>query len=170
MTEARDSLTDRLARGAVRAARTRPTPSARDVRVAVALASALALGPLLTIVGANLLRAGVEDENRVFDARLRVRLAPQTAHADAATILRDAVRQPTMTVTLEHLAGALPDDARLVSAARDAQGRLLFEVSTTDPDALRGALRERPYFAGMRETGQRRTADARLVVTLRSAG
>lgn len=170
MTEARDSLTDRLSRGAVRVARKRPTLSARDARVAAALAGAVALGPLLTIVGANLLRADVEAENRVLEARLRVRLAPQTAHADAATVLRDAVRRPAMSVTLEQLARALPDDARLVSAARDAQGRLLFEVSTTDPDALRGALRGQPGFAAMRETGQRRTADARVVVTLRSVG
>lgn len=170
MTEARDSLTDRLARGAVRVARKRPTLSARDARVAAALAGAVALGPLLTIVGANLLRAGVEAENVARDARLRVRLAPQTAHADAATVLRDAVRRPTLTVTLDQLASALPDDARLVSAARDAQGRMLFEVSTTDPDALRGALRGQPVFAAMRETGQRRTGDARVVVTLRSAG
>lgn len=170
MTEARDSLTDRLARGAVRAARNRPTLSARDARVAAALAGAVALGPLLTIVGANLMRVGVEAENRVLDARLRVRLAPQNAHADAATILRDAVRQPAMSVALEQLASALPDDARLVLATRDAQGRLLFEVSTTDPDALRGTLRGQPVFAAMRETGQRRTGDARVVVTLRSAG
>lgn len=170
MTEARDSLTDRLARGAVRAARVRPTLTARDARVAAALAGAVALGSLLTIVGANLLHAGVKAETRVLDAQLRARLAPLAAHADAATVLRDAVRQPTLTVTLEQLAGALPEDARLVSAARDTQGRLQFEVSTTDPDALRGALRGQPVFAGMRETGQRRTADARVVVTLRSAG
>lgn len=170
MTDARDSLTDRLARAVVRAARIRPRLSARDARVAAALAGAIALGPLLTIVGANLLRAGVEAENRMLDARVGTRLAPQAAHADAAMILRGAMRQPTITAMLEQLARALPEDARLVSAARDAQGRLLFELSTTDPDALRGALREQPVLAGMRETGQRRTGDARVIVTLRSAG
>lgn len=168
MSDAHDSLTDRLARGAMRATWRRPRLNARTVRIATALAGAIALGPLLTIVGANQLRSGVDAESRALDARLRTRLAPQAAHAEAMMVLRGAVRQPTVTATLEQLARALPEDARLVAAARDAQGRVMFEISTSDPDALRGALRQAPMFAAMRETGQRRTSDARVVVTLRS--
>lgn len=170
MSEPRASLTDRLARGAMLSVRARSAPRACDVRIAMALTGAIALGPLLTIVGATLLRAEIETESRALDARLRARLAPESARADAAAVLRDAVRYPAMTVTLDRLAGALPGEARIVSVARDARGGLMFEISTTDPDALRSVLRDQPAFAGVRETGQRRTPDARLVVTLRSAG
>ncbi len=166
MSDPRTSLTDRLARRAARAVRTRPTLGVADLRFALALAALLALGPLLTIVGANLLRAGVDAENRELESQLRTRLAPQVARHEAAARLRDAVRQPALAATLERLARALPDDARLVSAARTADGRLQIEISASDPDQLRGALRRDPVLAALRETGQRRTQDARVVVTL----
>lgn len=168
MTEPRDSLTDRLARRAARVGRGHAAWPRPDMRLVGALIGIIALGPLLTIVGATLLRAGVEAENRVLEARLHARLAPQAAHREAAAALRDAVRQPAMTATLEGLARALPDDARLVSAARGADGGVQVEVSVSDPDQLRGALRRDPALAAMRESGQRRTPDARVVVTLRS--
>ncbi len=168
MSPPRDSLTDRLAQRAARAARERPRPSWGDVRVALAVAAVVALGPLLTIVGAGLMRAGVEAGARTLEAQLRSRTAPAAARRDAAAVLRDAVRQPALAATLERLARVLPDDARLVSAARGAEGQLILEIAASDPDLLRGALRRDPMLAAMRESGQRRTADARVVVTLRS--
>ncbi|MCR5872383.1 MULTISPECIES: hypothetical protein [unclassified Sphingomonas] len=170
MTEPRDSLTDRLARNALHAAWVRSPWTAVDLRLAAALVGMLALGPLLTIMGATLLRAGVEAENRALEAQLRVRSAPEAARDGAARALRDAVRSPTLTATLERLARAMPDDARLVSAARGADGLLQVEVSASDPDQLRDALRRDAALAAMRETGQRRTQDARVVVTLRARG
>lgn len=170
MSDPRNSLTDRLAQYAARAARLRPALAVRDVKWAVALAAIVALGPLLTIVGANMLRAGVEHDNRVAEHQLRSQLAPQAAQRESAAVLRDAVRQPALTATLERLARALPEDARLVSAARTTDGRVEIEVSAADPDQLRGALRRDAALAAMRETGQRRTQDARVVVTLRSRG
>lgn len=161
-----DSLTDRLIRRTARAARGRPNLS--DIRLALALAGLVALGPLVTIVWAKGLRDGIEAENRVLAAQLQTRMAPQVARDAAAAELRDAVRQPALVATLERLARTLPDDARLVSAERDASGALKVEISTSDPDLLRGALRRDPLFAGLREVGQRRTPDARVVVTLRT--
>ncbi|WP_066656408.1 MULTISPECIES: hypothetical protein [unclassified Sphingomonas] len=169
MTAPTDSLTDRLIRRTMRATRTRPKLAfVPDIRLALALAGLVALGPLLTIVGAKGLRAGVEAENKVLEAQLRTRTAPQAARDAAAAELRDAVRRPALVATLERLARALPDDARLVSAERDASGALKAEIATNDPDLLRGALRVDPLLAALREVGQRRTPDARVVVMLRT--
>lgn len=170
MNAPRDSLTDRVARRAARAGRSRPTLAVPDIRLALALAGVLALGPLLTIVGAHALRAGVEADNRALESKLRTDTAPQAARDAAAASLRDAVRQPALAATLDRLARALPDDARLVSAGRDPDGRIQAEISVSDPDLLRGALRRDPLLATMRERGQRRTQDARVVVTLRTRG
>lgn len=170
MNAPRDSLTDRLARRAARAARARPVWVVPDIRLALALAGVVALGPLLTIVGADALRAGVDADNRALESQLRTRTAPQAARGAAAASLRDAVRQPALAATLDRLARALPDDARLVSAAREPDGRIQVEISVSDPDLLRGALRRDPLLAAMRERGQRRTQDARVVVTLRTRG
>ncbi|WP_422057437.1 hypothetical protein [Sphingomonas sp.] len=168
MSAPRDSLTDRLARRAARAARTWPELAVPDMRLALALAGLVALGPLLTIVGAQMLRAGVEADSRELAHQLRARNAPQAARAAAAAVLRDATRQPPFAATLDRLARALPDDARLVSAARDPGGRMLVEISASDPDVLREALRRDALLASLRESGQRRTQDARVVVTLRT--
>lgn len=168
MSAPRSSLTDRLVRRTVHAARARPTLAAADIRLALALAGLVALGPLVTIVGAHMLRAGVAADNRALADQVRTRDAPQAARAAAAAVLRDATRQPALAATLDRLARALPDDARLVSAVRESDGRLVIEISASDPDLLRGALRRDSLLASLRESGQRRTQDARVVVTLRT--
>ena len=153
------SLTDRLVRRTAHVARAWPTLAVADVRLAAALAGLVALGPLVTIVGAQVLRAGVEADNRALARQLQTRDAPQAARGAAAAVLRDATRQPPFAATLDRLARALPDDARLVSAARGSDGRLLVEISASDPDQLRGALRRDLLLAALRESGQRRTPD-----------
>lgn len=168
MSAPRDSLTDRLARRAARAARTWPELAVPDMRLALALAGLVALGPLLTIMGAQLLHGSVEADNRSLANQLRARDAPQAKQAAAAAELRNATRQAPFAATLDRIARALPDDARLVSAARGADGRMLIEISASDPDLLRGALRRNVLLASLRESGQRRTQDARVVVTLRT--
>lgn len=168
MSAPRDSLTDRLIRRTARAAQTRPGLAAPDIRLALALAGLVALGPLFALVGATMLRAGVEAENRALEKQLRTRDAPRAARDAAAASLRDAVRQPALVATLDRLTRALPDDARLVSVARESNGQLQIEISASDPDLLRGALRRDPLFISLRESGQRRTPDARVVVTLRT--
>lgn len=168
MSAPRSSLTDRLLRRTVHAARARPTLAVADIRLALALAGLVALGPLLTIVGAHMLRAGAAADNRALANQVRTRDAPQAARAAAAAVLRDATRQPALAATLDRLARALPDDARLVSAVRESDGRLVIEISASDPDLLRGALRRDSLLASLRESGQRRTQDARVVVTLRT--
>ena len=117
-----------------------------------------------------MLRAGVEAENRALEKQLRTGDAPRAARDAAAASLRDAVRQPALVATLDRLARALPDDARLVSVARESNGQLQIDISASDPDLLRGALRRDPLFITLRESGQRRTPDARVVVTLRTRG
>lgn len=168
MSLPRDSLSDRVARGVARAARKRPAIAARDLSLVAALAGIIALGPLITIVGANLLSARVEADNRAREAMLQTRRAPQAARREAATALHSAIRQPGLVATLERLAHVLPDDARLVMAARGSDGRLEVEIAANDPDLLRAALRRDPVLGAMRETGQRRTQDARVIVTWRS--
>ena len=168
MSEPRDSLTDRLARRAVRGVRIPRAFPAFDLHLACAAAAVVALAPLSVIVGAHALRTGVEAENRALKAQLDTRLAPQAARRAAGGALRDAVRAPALTRTLERLAQTLPDDARVVSAMREAGGRVQVEIAVSDPDVLRGALRRDPALAALQESGQRRTPDARVVVTLRS--
>ncbi len=139
---------------------------AADIRFAAALAGAIALGPLLTIAAAGAVRESVERERAELKAKVEARFADERARSAAAALLRSAVRGAPLAVTLDRIARALPADARLVSGARDAGNGLRIEVATSDPDRLRGMLRRDPLFAAMREIGQRRTADARVVVTL----
>lgn len=173
MTVPPESLTDRVARRAAASVRGRRVLgwrlSATELRFAAALAALIALAPLLTITGGGALRARVEADRRNLAETLRVREAPQEARRAAAGQLRDAVRMPALAATLERVARAVPPDAQLASAARGADGRLTLEIAVRDPDELRGTIRRDPVLAALRETGQRRLPDARVVVTLRGA-
>ncbi|MCP3731956.1 hypothetical protein M9978_16140 [Sphingomonas sp. MG17] len=139
-----------------------------DWRFATALAALIALGPLLTIVGAGLLERSAQAEA----GRLRTRAAPQinalAADREARDLLRAAVREAPVAVWLDRAAQALPADARISRMARTADGRFEIDVTAPDPDLLRGAIRRNPAFAGFRETGQRR-AGAMILITYRRA-
>lgn len=139
-----------------------------DWRIAAALAALIALGPLLTIVGAQLLSGRASAEA----AALRRQAAPQvqqgSADRAARGLLRDAVRDAPLAVWLDRTARVLPADARVVGMTRSAGGRIELEVLAPDPDQMRGALRADPAFAGFRETGQRR-AGAMILITYRRA-
>lgn len=134
-----------------------------DGRLAALIAGLIAAGPLLTIGGATLL-AG---RQRAASARLEAEAAPRIEVARAAAEARgqmDAVlRRRTLAATIEVLARALPADASLVRAGRNAQGALELEIATPDPDRLRSALRRAPAFARLRNTGQRQ-ADTKMIV------
>ncbi|UYY59646.1 hypothetical protein [Sphingomonas sp. S2-65] len=130
------------------------------------VAGLIALGPALTLAGAKLLT----DRERGQAALLEAQLAPRTArHAEAERTrdrLASVIARPTLTATLDALAGALPKEASLARAERNAEGVLQLDVRAPDPDALRSALRRAPGFAGLREIGQRR-GDAAMIVSWR---
>ncbi|MEI9851845.1 MAG: hypothetical protein WDN24_14570 [Sphingomonas sp.] len=76
------------------------------------------------------------------------------------------MRRPTIGATLDALARALPPEASLIRAGRDAQGLLTVEVAAPDPDQLRAAIRRDPLLAALRDTGQRQQ-EATMIVTMR---
>ena len=83
-------------------------------------------------------------------------------------MLREAVRQPGAAILLNHVAAAIPADARVARMRKAADGAMEIEITAPDPDLLRAALRRTPALASFRETGQRR-AGAMIAVTLRRA-
>ncbi|MFL9842646.1 hypothetical protein ABS767_16870 [Sphingomonas sp. ST-64] len=168
MTAPRQSLFDSIARRTGAVTWRRPSLPAIDVRFAFALTALIALGPLLTIAGAGWLRADAQRDAEALRAQGQARFDAEGAQRSAALQFRDAVRRPTVAVTLDRIARVVPDDARLAAVAREADGTLRIEIATSDPDPLRTALRRDPLFAAMRETGQRRTADGRVVVVMRT--
>lgn len=134
-------------------------------RVAMVVALLLLAGPLLTIGGARLLA----ERQRTTATRIEAEAAPRIAAAEAAIEARSQLGailgRRTLGATVEALARALPADATLVRAERNAQGRLALEIATADPDRLRAALRRAPAFTRLRNTGQRQ-ADAAMIVLL----
>lgn len=134
-------------------------------RTAAVVALLIVAGPLLTIGGAQVLA----ERQRMAAAGMEGEAEPRIAAAKAAIEARsqmDAVlRRRTLGSTVEALARALPADATLARAERDAQGRVALEIATVDPDRLRAALRRVPALARLRNTGQRQT-DAAMIVLL----
>ncbi|MEG3179679.1 hypothetical protein [Sphingomonas sp. LT1P40] len=168
MTDERDSLIDRAARrlavADVRAPRA--AWAGVDWRFAAALAGVIALGPLATIVGAGVLERSVRAEAVRLETAASPRMKVEARERAAREMLRTAARDATVAVWLDRVAAALPSDVRVVGMAKLADGGMALEVSTPDPDLLRGRLRRNPALAGLRETGQRRSG-AMIVVTLR---
>ncbi|WP_343521020.1 hypothetical protein [Sphingomonas sp.] len=168
--ETRDSLADRMAQRFAAAAPP-VAPRARgpvNWRLAAALTSLIALGPLATIVGSGLLERAARTEAARLTAQAAPRLKVEARGQAARAALRGAVRDAGVAVWLDRVAAAIPADARVARMARAADGAFELEISTPDPDLLRGALRGDPALAGFRETGQRR-AGATIAVTLRYA-
>lgn len=166
--EIRDSLADRMAqRLSAREPRApRPEGVRVDWRLAASLAALIALGPLVTIVGAGLLERNARAETARLGAQAAPRLKAEAQARDARTALRGAVRDAGVAVWLDRLAAAIPADARVARMARAADGAIEIEITASDPDLLRTALRRDPALTGFRETGQRR-AGAMIAVTLR---
>jgi hypothetical protein len=171
MDEPRQSLIDRMTERL--APQPGPPPPERrrampkiDWRFVAALIGLIAMGPLLTIIGARLLEA----DALAAVARLRGEVAPRAAAAardgEARRLLREAVHRPPVAVWLDRLASALPADARVGRMTLGADGATEIEIATPDPDQLRAALRRHPVMSGFREVGQRRD-DALVLVTWR---
>jgi hypothetical protein len=137
-----------------------------DWRIAAALAALIAVGPGATFVGARLLAERVRSDTIALERASAPRLAMVRAQEAARAELRPLLTQPGLVATLNSLARALPDDARLNSAARADSG-LRVEVLVSDPDRLRGALRRDPATAMLRDAGQQRS-EGGMSVTLES--
>ena len=134
MTPPRQSLLDSIARRGAAARSMRLSLPPVDLRFAAALTGLVALGPLLTIAGAGWIRAEVERGTEALRAQGQARFESEDAERRAAMLFRDAVRRPTLSATLDRIARVLPDDARLASVTRAADGVLRIEITTNDPD------------------------------------
>lgn len=165
-----DSLADRMARRLTVREPRAPSPEGAKVdwQRAGGLAALIALGPLLTIVGAGVIEWNAQAEVARLTAQLAPRMKAEARERAARAVLRSAVRDAGVAVWMDRLAAAIPADARVARMARTADGAFEIEITAPDPDLLRAALRRDPALAGLRETGQRR-AGAMIAVTLRRA-
>lgn len=165
----RPSLFDRAV-GAARPERAPtpdPAPRAPIDRASALLAAAILATPLLTWAGAAILTARAQEAGRTIARHAAPQVAGQAAAQRARIRLAQAWRTPTLGTSLESIARALPQDAALLRAERDAAGQLSIEVAAPDPDRLLSALRRDPLLAGLRATAQARTdGDGRMRVTL----
>ncbi len=169
-TEIGHSLADRMARRLIAREPRAPRPegSRVDWRRAGALAALIALGPLLTIVGAGVIERNAQAEAARLTVQAEPRLQAEAREREARAALRGAVRDAGAAVWMDRLAAAIPADARVARMNRAADGAMEIEITAPDPDLLRAALRRDPALAGFRETGQRR-AGAMIAVILRRA-
>lgn len=137
--------------------------------LAIVLALVLAAGPIATIAAAHWLETGVRAAARRLDARVAPGQAAQQARSEARRILAAALVRPGPAQLLDQLAAALPAEANVVRAERKADGMLEVEVATSDPDALRSALRRAAGLSGLHDIGQQE-GGGRTLVLLRGAG
>ncbi|MBC9032515.1 hypothetical protein IAG41_08940 [Sphingomonas sp. JC676] len=143
-------------RGRGSASRVTPTtPSPIGRRTAAIVALLIAAGPLVTLLGAEILAARARSEAAGLNARLAPRAAAERTAEGARTEMRAAATGPMLGVTLEAIARALPANANVLRAERTRDGAVELEVSTPDPDQLRPALRTLPGIGTFRNTGQR---------------
>lgn len=165
-----DSLAERMARRLTAREPRMPRPEGAKVdwRRAGGLAALIALGPLLTIVGAAVIERGARTEAAHLTAQATPRLQAEARAQAARAALREAARYPGVAILLNQVAAAIPADARVARMGKAADGAMEIEITAPDPDLLRAALRRDPALAGFRETGQRR-AGAMIAVTLRRA-
>lgn len=126
------------------------------------VAALIAAGPLLTIAGAEWLRARTLAETSRLETAHAPAHAAAARAAEARAVLRGTLTGPALGVTLDTLAAALPAEDRLAAASADGSGALRLEIATVDPDRLRAALR-RSRLSGLRETGQARGEGVLLV-------
>lgn len=143
-----------------------PRPSWRS---AALLALLIAAGPLITWLAATLLASRNEGAAAQLAARVAPVQAAQATRDDARRLLAVTLARPGPAQLLDQLAAVLPPDAHLARAERLANGALEIEVATSDPDALRAALRRSPALAGLRDVRQQE-GEGRTLVLLRRGG
>ncbi len=136
-------------------------------RVAVAVALLIAAGPLVTLLGADLLAGRARSDAARLSAGLAPRMAAEHGAEQARVQMGAAIARPMLGSTLEAVARALPANAAVVRAERMRDGALELEIATPDPDQLRPALRSLPRIGTFRNTGQRR-GDTGMVASFRA--
>lgn len=134
--------------------------------LAAAIAVLIALGPLATIAGAQLLTRQDRSEAERLRTELAPRLAAERSIEAARSEIGALVRRPAIGTTLEAFARGLPADATVIRIERNANGGLEADIIAADPDQLRAAIRRDPALAQMRNTSQRQS-DTAMIVTLR---
>ena len=134
--------------------------------LAAAIAVLIALGPLATIAGAQLLARQERSEAERLRADLAPRLAAEQSIEAARAEIGAILQRPAIGATLEAFARGLPADATVVRIERNAGGTLEADITATDPDQLRASIRRDPALAGLRNTSQRQS-DTAMIVTLR---
>ncbi|NJB97686.1 hypothetical protein CA233_00475 [Sphingomonas sp. ABOLD] len=130
------------------------------------LAGLIAAGPFATLLGATVLAGAVERETRRMEALRAPRRIAEARREAAHVALSGAMMRPGPAALLDGVAAALPADAALVRAERSVDGALALEVSVSDPDALRSAVRRVPALAGLRDVRQQE-GEGRTMVLLR---
>ncbi|WP_294330267.1 hypothetical protein [uncultured Sphingomonas sp.] len=145
-----------------------PTPAATAARpwVAPLLALLIVAGPLATLVGAKWLGAIARRDAARLDAQQALRREAERARMQARDVLGAALARPGPATLLDGAAAALPKEDMLARAALREDGTLELEVVTSDPDALRSALRRVPALAPLRDVRQRE-GEGRTRVLLR---
>lgn len=138
-------------------------------RAGWAIVALLCAGPLAASAAADWLRHDVTARTAAATQASAPGRTRAAAHAAAHAELARAARVPGVAATLDALAAALPDDARLVRAARGGDGVVELDIATPDPDRLREALRRTPALARFRNVGQHRDG-AGMVATFREGG
>lgn len=142
-----------------------PSPTGR--RIAAAVALLIAAGPLVTLLGADMLAAGARSESAELATRLAPRMAAERAAEQARAQMRATIAGPMLGATLEAVARALPANATVLRAERTRDGALEFEISAPDPDQLRPTLRALPGIGTFRNTGQRQ-GETGMIVSFRA--
>ncbi|MGN7999416.1 hypothetical protein [Sphingomonas sp. 22176] len=156
--------------------RARRRPTSRDGQdvptgpgrraVMLAIAGLIAAGPLATLIGATVLARAAEHETRRLEAARAPRDVTEQRRAAAHAMLAAALMRAGPAALLDGVATALPADAALVRAEQRDDGLLELEIATSDPDALRSALRRVPALAALRDVRQQE-GEGRTLVLLR---
>jgi hypothetical protein len=160
------SLVSRLAE---RLRRPSALGTAAGWQVPLAVASLLAAGPLLTMLGAALLATAADRDAARLREQVRPQAEAQARRVAARELLSEVIARPTLGATLESVARVIPADVTLVRAAHDATGGLTLDFAAPDPDRLRQALRRAPELRAVRNIGQRQ-GDGAMIVSFRVEG
>lgn len=158
------SLTQRL--GSMLDRREGQGTAAGAGRLGVMLALLLPLGPLATVVGAEVMTMR---QRALASTAGQGEAAREAEAALAERHLLTTLAPSSLSTILDAVARTLPAEDRLVTLSiEDGNGgdaRLKASIATADPDRLRAALARSPITAGLRSTDERR-GDGVLIVSL----
>lgn len=103
-------------------------------------------------------------------AALETAVASIAEDRDRQSRLAGVFASPTLDARLSELRRHLPADVRLAACSFDVAEGLSFAIDTSDPDALRQAIRADPWFADVHDRGQTIGGNGVIRVVLTRAG